>query len=78
MPESKDDKPVRWLTVAQVLKFMPVSKRTLFRMESEGHFPKSFALTQRRHWKESDILQWKKNLSPEQRKALRRVRRRKR
>jgi len=70
--ERKEDKLTRWLTVAQVLKLVPVSRRALLYMEKIGRFPKSYYLTPQRHyWRESDITAWQKSVPAEARFAKR-------
>lgn len=74
---SNDTHISRLLTITEVLKIVPVSKRMLLYMVSDGRFPRPYYLTPNRcAWKEADILDWLKNL-PENHRYFRGARQRK-
>jgi len=57
------EKLSRLLGLDEVLKIVPVSEATLLRMEAEGTFPRSlFISANRRVWRETDLLEWQRNL----------------
>jgi predicted DNA-binding transcriptional regulator AlpA len=52
-------KPRVMLSEAQVLKIVPVSRTTLYRMEKAGRFPKgTYISPNRRVWFEDEIVAW--------------------
>jgi predicted DNA-binding transcriptional regulator AlpA len=52
-------KPRRMLNEKQVLEIIPVSRTTLYRMETSGKFPKSTYISpNRRVWFEDEIVHW--------------------
>ena len=53
----------RILTTDEILKMLPVSKSTLWRLEKQGLFPMHFKLGLRRNgWMESDVVSWLDNV----------------
>jgi len=64
MPDDTNEPHVvRLFSLEEVLKLIPVSRRTLYNLMDDGEFPKPFYLTPRLFvWKESDILEWQDSL----------------
>jgi len=64
MTDVDDEKrAVRLLSLEEVLKLVPLGKRSLLRMERQGLFPPSYYLTpNRRAWKESEVVAWESSL----------------
>ena len=57
------DVPRPMLDIEQVLKIVPVSRTTLFRMERDKQFPPSHAISPRkRAWFADEVLAWQKAL----------------
>jgi prophage regulatory protein len=55
----KTSGPRRMLNEKQVLRIVPVSRTTLFRMEKAGRFPRSTYISpNRRVWFEDEIIAW--------------------
>jgi prophage regulatory protein len=75
MTEVKMGAPRRMLDIDAVLKFVPLTRNTIFRLEKKGQFPKSkFITPNRRVWFEDEILAWQEGLDakPSRRRILRR------
>jgi prophage regulatory protein len=67
------EQPRLMLDIGKVLEIIPVSRQTLYRMESDGKFPPStYISANRRAWYVDEVVAWQKNLP-----AHRRVSRRK-
>lgn len=63
MTSDRDKHASRFLSLDQLLRLLPIGERTLLRMVSEAQFPAPYRVTpKRRVWKESDILEWERNL----------------
>lgn len=55
--------PRRMLNQEQVLRIVPVSPVTLWRMEKSGRFPKSsYISANRRVWFEDEIITWQREV----------------
>jgi predicted DNA-binding transcriptional regulator AlpA len=53
----------RMLTIEQVLEIVPVARRTIYRMEKEGRFPKgTFISVNRKAWFADEIAEWQDTL----------------
>jgi prophage regulatory protein len=63
-PETDDGAPAKsaprvMMNEAQVLKIVPISRTTLYRMEKAGKFPRStYISANRRVWFEGEIVAW--------------------
>jgi prophage regulatory protein len=58
-----DTSPRRMLNQEQVLRIVPVSPVTLWRMEKAGRFPKSsYISANRRVWFEDEIITWQREV----------------
>jgi predicted DNA-binding transcriptional regulator AlpA len=61
--EAQDGGTRKMLTIKQVLKLVPVSEKTLYRMQRDKDFPRSHPLDgKRRFWFEDEIAAWQKSL----------------
>jgi predicted DNA-binding transcriptional regulator AlpA len=62
LPEGEAPAPVRLLDVEDILKLIPVSKRTFNDMERKGLFPKGKkiggGLTSKRTWIDTVVFRW--------------------
>jgi predicted DNA-binding transcriptional regulator AlpA len=67
------EQPRLMIGIDKVLEIIPLSRQTLYRMESAGKFPAStYMSANRRAWYVDEVVAWQKNLP-----AHRRVSRRK-
>lgn len=58
-----EDMGDRILTTDEVLKILPVSKSTLWRLEKQGIFPMHFKIGPRKNgWMESEVVSWIDNV----------------
>ena len=64
MTDDQDKHAERLLSLDDLLKLVPVGKRSLLRMEKQGLFPAAYYLSpNRRAWKESEVAEWQANLA---------------
>jgi|GEM_PF-3859163 len=60
---ANDDDDLQLLTIDDVLRLVPVTRKTLFRMERDGRFPRSRQISDnRRVWRKADIREWERDL----------------
>lgn len=53
------DTPEKFLRLSEVRNRVPYSRATIYRLMSEGKFPRSYALGEHAvAWRESDITEW--------------------
>ena len=66
MTSDKDTKHAdRFLSTEQILRLLPIAESTLRRMIDKGLFPEPYRPSPRRKlWKESDIVEWQRDLPP--------------
>ena len=58
------DKPRVMLNIEQVLRIVPVSPVTLWRMEKDGRFPRgSYISANRKIWYEDEIIKWQSEVN---------------
>jgi len=56
--------PRKMLSIEEVLKLVPISRTTLFRLEREGRFPEGRVVGGRgKAWFADDIARWQQHLS---------------
>jgi prophage regulatory protein len=69
-----DAKPRVMLSEKQVRAVVPVSRTTLYRMEKEGHFPKSTYVSANKHfWFEDEVIAWQKIVDRSRGRHMRRA-----
>jgi predicted DNA-binding transcriptional regulator AlpA len=62
------DAPRKMLLIDDVLRIVPISASTLYRLEFEGRFPVGLAISGKtKAWFEDDIVQWQRDLVPRRR-----------
>jgi predicted DNA-binding transcriptional regulator AlpA len=60
--ETDEGTPRQMLDIDQVLKLVPISVRTLARMEVRGTFPPGRMVAGRKLWFAEDVARWQRNL----------------
>jgi prophage regulatory protein len=61
---SKNGEPRKMLNEKEVLKILPVSRSTLWRMEKRGEFPRStYVSSNRRFWFADEITEWQNRIN---------------
>jgi len=66
MVQDESGEPRRMLSITQVLRLVPVTRQSIYRMERSGQFPKShYVSSHRRLWYADEIAQWQQNLPPQ-------------
>ncbi|UPK31877.1 AlpA family transcriptional regulator [Bradyrhizobium sp. 186] len=64
--DATDEKsePQRMLAEAELLKLVPISRATLFRLMREGKFPRGTFISQnRRVWLASEVARWQREVN---------------
>jgi predicted DNA-binding transcriptional regulator AlpA len=63
-PAPNESKPRKMMTEQEVLRLIPISSVTLWRMQRQGRFPKStFISANRRVWFEDEIIEWQNSIN---------------